>query len=158
MKGVQKTEKKETNFEKILIFFFTKPILGIIYELCQNLGYLRDPNLSGGDSVPPPRYKVGLKSYWQWHLSFFPIKVSWLVTQLYMLRYLFSITNTAVNIPCLRWICKIIQKISNISCIIYVSSLYFATRSFFSLRKPLKNCIFLILWHLPKILGVRRLQ
>ena len=37
----KKRKKIEKNFEKNLKFFFIKSILIIIYELCQNLGYLR---------------------------------------------------------------------------------------------------------------------
>ena len=140
--GCPKNWKKRNKFWKNFDFFFHKTNSWYHIWIVPKFGVPQRPKPKWGGLSAPPRYKVGLKSYWQWHLSFFPIKVSWLVTQLYMLRYLFSITNTAVNIPCLRWVCKIIQKISNISCIIYVSSLYFATRSFFSLRKTLKKLYF----------------
>ena len=65
----KKLKKIEKKIEKILkFFFFTKSILSIIYELCQNLGYLRSlwkaqetKTLGGALSAPPP-YKVWLIS------------------------------------------------------------------------------------------------
>ena len=72
----KKLKKIEKNFEKILKFFFTKPILSIIYELCQHLGSLRSllkaPETKtlgaegGGTECPPPlqsRVKDHIKVY-----------------------------------------------------------------------------------------------
>ena len=68
MKGVQKLKKIEENFEKILNFFFTKPIFSIIYELCLNLGYLRSlwkaPETKTWGGTPPD--KVGLTKNQKW--------------------------------------------------------------------------------------------
>ena len=59
-------KKIEKNVEKIFNFFFIKPILIIIYELCQHLGSLRSlwkaketKSLEGG-AFSAPLYKVGL--------------------------------------------------------------------------------------------------